>query len=324
MLLPPDVKSQIASYLDPLSSFNFGLTCKTHWKLLYPVIQRHAHLFAETPVVFAEVSVVGAHEAWRLLRDILRDPSKGWYITDLSVPPCWDNIQPSTPVEDADLLQTAARALLDLYPAPITSTDVSLVEEIETGVATGSFLSVLAVLIHHLPNLRALRVVPVLDDFMLEDLLARIASEYGSSTNAARLPFKRLRTVVLSHWDDEGSIRPDWVLPFLYFPSLRKLVSMSMGGDFVSRTGNLENPYHPQPRSKIEKLHFWGCQLDAAALEYILSCTPDLKHFRYDAGGCVVNGSLYNAKAVLEALSDHTRHSLETLVMTHISYEEEV
>lgn len=63
------------------------------------------------------------------------------------------------PLEDAEQLQNAARALLDLYPPLSTTTEEAcLVERIETGIATVSLDSIMAVLIHHLPNLKVLRM----------------------------------------------------------------------------------------------------------------------------------------------------------------------
>lgn len=112
MLLPlllPEIKLSIVDHLDPFSTINFSLTSRDHWETCRSGIERHARLFTEAPVV-------DAVDVWKVLRDVLQDDSKGQYITELSLPANWEMQQPSTPVEDVDLLQDAARALLDIYP----------------------------------------------------------------------------------------------------------------------------------------------------------------------------------------------------------------
>jgi hypothetical protein len=69
-LLPPELKLSIVDHLDPFSTVNFGLTCRHHWELYRPVIEKHARSFAEAPVV-------DAVDVWKLLRDILQDDSRG-------------------------------------------------------------------------------------------------------------------------------------------------------------------------------------------------------------------------------------------------------
>ncbi|KAF3006762.1 hypothetical protein E8E13_010030 [Curvularia kusanoi] len=315
MFLPSELKLQIAGYLDPLSSVEFGATCKEHWKLCRPIFQKHAQSFAEAPVV-------SATDIWRLLRDILQDGSKGWYVTEINLTANWDDKQPSTPVEDVDILQDAAKKLLELYPQH--SEEDLLVQEIEEGIVTGASASVIAVLIHHLPNLKTFRMTAVRDQNVLEHLLFRMAAEFGNTANASKLPFQQLRTVALSCYDTENLLSADWILPFLRVPSLRTFAGNMLGGNFSSGIGMKTAPLLPHPRSNIEEFFFTCCQFDASVVEYILTCVHSLKRFTYEAEGRIASEHPYDANVVLKALSDHTWNSLEYLVLIHPSYSDEL
>lgn len=198
MLLPPELKLNVVEHLDPFSSFSFSITSKEHWKLCRLVSHKHRRLFAEAPVVGA------ATDFGNLLRDVIQDPSRGWYITELSLTASWNRRPPSTPMHSVDLLQDAARASMHLYSHLGTSEEIAFVDRIEAGVAAGLADSIVAVLIHHLPNLKTLKITATRGNNVLEDLLFRIAAEYAKSAIASRLPFQRLRTVSISHYDTES------------------------------------------------------------------------------------------------------------------------
>lgn len=315
MLLPPEIKLDVADYLDPLSSINFGITCKEHWKLCQPIFKKHTKAFAETPIVTA-------YNALDLLRDTLQDPSKGWYIREISFRDRWDDPF-TTPMEDAEQLQNAARQLLSLFPHLSTNLeDDCLITQIQDGLATGRPESAVAVLLHYLPNLRTLRLT-MSGGNVFELLLERIGIEYATAVKRSNLPCQRLCTVSLAHHDTEGCISPDWALPFLRLPSLRTFAANMMGGDFWRGESASAVPFYPHPQSNVEEFFFVGCQFDSAALEYLLSCTPALKRFTYNAGGCCTSEDPYDAKIVLKALAEHTQHSLECLVLGHFMYDEE-
>lgn len=329
-LLPPEIKLSIADHLDPFSTINFSLTSKDHWETCRSGIERHARLFTEAPVV-------DAIDVWKLLRDILQDDSKAQYITELSLPANWEMQQPSTPVEDVDLLQDAARALLDIYPQLNVLVDRSpqinypdeatLMERIVEGVAAGSPPSIVVVLIHHLPNLRIFKMTgpgeseekecEVLDAFLF-----KVAADLGNTAKASQLPFRRLRTVALSDWDTEYCVSVNHVLPFLHIPSLRTFAGHALSGYFWTSNQN-KDIVHLHPRSNIEEFFFVNCQISASAVEYMLSCTQELKRFTYSAGGHNISGSSYDAKKVLNSLSNHAWHSLEHLLLIHPSYKEQ-
>lgn len=315
MLLPSELKINVAEFLDPQSSINFGITCKEHWQLCQAIFKKHTQAFAEAPIVTA-------YNALDLLRATIQDPSQGWYIREISFKERWD--LSTTPVEDADQLRQAARPLKSLYPHSSTNAGMEdLITQIDHGLATGRPDSVVGVLLHHLPNLRTLRVTMASRGNLFESLLERIGIEYVDDVKRASLPLQCLRTVSLAHHDTEGCVSPDWALPFLRLPSLRTFAASMMGGDFGRGQYEPSVSFHPHPQSGIEEFFFVGCQFDSAALEYLLSCTPALKRFTYDAGGCCVSDEPYDAKVVLKALAEHTQHSLECVILSHFMHNEE-
>jgi hypothetical protein len=319
-LLPPELKLSIVDHLDPFSTVNFGLTCRHHWELYRPVIEKHARSFAEAPVV-------DAVDVWKLLRDILQDDSRGRYITELSLPANWEMQQPSTPVEDMDLLQDAARALLDIYPQLDESGEDTLIERIVEGVAAGWPPSIIVVLIHHLPNLKTFKMTGPGDSEereceVLEDFLFKIAVDFGNTAKASKLPFRRLRTVALSYWENEYCVSANYVLPFLHIPSLRTFAGHALSG-YLWNSNQTKDIVRLHPRSNIEEFFFVNCQFSASAVEYMLSCTQALKRFTYSAGGHNISASPYDAKKVFKSLSTHAWHSLEHLLLIHPSYKEQ-
>lgn len=315
MDLPSELKLNIADYLDPQSSINFGITCREHWRLCQPLYKKHTKAFLEAPIVTA-------HNALDLLRGTLQDSSQGWYIRELSFRDRWDDPF-TTPVDDAEQLQKAAAQLKILYTHPSTDSEQEcIVTQIEQGLDTGHPASAMAVLLHHLPNLRTLRLT-LGHGNVFESLLERIGLDYVDIAKRSSLPLQHIRAVTLAHYDSEGCIGPDWALLFLRIPSLRTFAASLMGRDLRRGRSEFDVPLYPHPKSNIEELFFTGCQFNSAALEYLISCTPNLKRFTYDAGGCCTSEDAYDAKIVLKALAEHTRDSLECLVLSHFAYQEE-
>jgi hypothetical protein len=315
MDLPSELKLNVADYLDPQSSINFGLTCKEHWQLCRPLFKKHTLAFLQAPIVTAQ-------NALELLRATLQDPSQGWYIREISFQDGWDDPS-TTPVDDAERLQEAVSQLKHLYSHSDTGLEQDwVVTQIERGLETGDPASAVAVLLHHLPYLRTLRLTMGHGN-VFESLLERIGVEYINAAKRSNLPLQHLRTVALAYYDTEGCIGPDWALTFLRIPSLRTFAASMMGGDFRHGQSDSEVPFYPHPKSNIEEFYFTMCQFDSAALEYLISCTFDLKRFEYGAGGCCTDEAAYEAKSVLKALAEHARDSLEYLVLSHFAYQEE-
>ena len=351
-LLTPELKLCITDHLDPVSTLNFALTCKEHWKLNQNLLQHPTRRFAEAPLL-ASYEVLGPPNRhidgpprtrigiWQTLEDVLRDPRKGWYITEIDLRSGWVDLNRKAPEDVPPEFLEAAIELMDLYP-PLFDDDWRLttplrlhelldpaekciVTQIYDDVKSGSPAGVLAILVHHLPNLRTLRMTMDNDDMTFGVMIDWVAIEYMDAAKALRLPFQRLKTVALSHYDTEGCIAADWALIFLHLPSLRTFAASMMGGDFRRRKMDIAKARSAQPPSGVEEFIFSSCQFEAKALGYMIARTRALKRFTYTAGGPCTDEALYDPKVVLNALSKYAGDSLEHLVLQHFDLcEEEV
>jgi hypothetical protein len=349
-LLPPELKLSIADYLDPISSLNFALTCKEYWKLCQALLESHTKRFAEAPLL-ASYEIEGAARPlmdgpprprigiWQTLKDVLRDPKKGWYITEIDLRSCWVHDNSKAPEEVPEEFLDAAMKLMDLYP-PLVDGDSRamknaidlyhvedpaekcIVTQIYNDVKAGSPSGVLAILIHHLLNLKTIRMTMDREDTTFAAMIDWVAIEYMDEAKSPHLPFQRLKTAALSHYDTEGCIAADWVLTFLRIPSLRTFAASMMGGDF-RRKMDIPKERSIRPGSKIEEFVFTSCQFEAKAVEYMIANTLSLKRFTYAAGGACTNEALYDPKVILKALAKYARDSLEYLVLQHFDLTEE-
>jgi hypothetical protein len=347
-ILPPELKLSIADFLDPISSLDYALTCKDHWKLCHTLLEMHTKRFAEAPVLAsydtqgvptpcADGSSRARCGIWQTLGNILRDPKEGWYITEIDLISCWVDDNKKPPEEVPTEFLDAAMELMDLYPPleladSITHESVNsyrsedcseaIVTRIFNDIKAGSPSGALAILIHHLPNLRTLRMTRDHDDVVFGAVIDQVAIEYSNTAKIPRLPFRRLKTVSLSHYDTEGCISVDRSLPFLRIPSLRIFAASMMGGTF-RRKMRLPKAGSFQPESNVEEFFFSDCQFDARALEYMIAQTRSLKRFTYFAGGAIVDEALYDPKVILRALVKYAQNSLEHLILGHEHLDEE-
>jgi hypothetical protein len=347
-ILPPELKLSIADFLDPISTLNYALTCKEHWKLCHSLLETHTRRFAEAPVL-ASYDTQGVPTPcadgssrtncgiWQTLGNVLRDPKEGWYITEIDLISCWVDVR-KAPEEVPPEFLDAAMELMDLYPPPeladsITNESVNsyrsedcsevLVTRIFNDIKAGSPSGALAILIHHLPNLRTLRMTIDREDAVFGAVIDQVAIEYSNAAKVPRLPFRRLKTVSLSHYDSEGCISADRSLPFLRIPSLRIFAASMMGGTF-RRKMRLPIMGPVQPESNVEEFFFSDCQFDARAVEYMIAQTRSLKRFTYYAGGTIVDDeALYDPKVILRALVKYAQNSLEHLILGHGHLHEE-
>jgi hypothetical protein len=347
-ILPPELKLSIADFLDPVSSLNYALTCKEHWKLCHTLLKTHTKRFAEAPVLAsydtqglptpcADGSSRTCCGIWQTLENVLRDPREGWYITEIDLISCWVDNKKAPEEVPAEFLDSAME-LMDLYP-PLELADSTTIESVNIyrsedcseevlvtqildDIKAGSPSGVLAVLVHHLPNLRTLRMTMDREDAVFGTVIDRVATEYSNAAKVPRLPFRRLKTVSLSHYDTENCISADFALPFLRIPSLRIFAASMMGGNFRRKT-RLSKMRLFEPKSNVEEFFFSDCQFDARAVEYLIAQTRSLKRFTYFAGGAIIDEALYDPKVILRALVKYAQNSLEHLILGHGHLDEE-
>lgn len=330
LLLPPELKLNIIERLDPESSLQFALTNSHYAKLCQDVLREHTRRFAETPSIEA---TDGGKSLWTSLREILQDPRKAWYVTELNLTSQrQDDISELGSDENIALFKAAAKELLPLYPHDPTFFTT------EHGGDTGSFggntgslwdgfddlieagVEEIAVilLIHYLPHLRKFRMTDdITYEGRLEIFMRRIAAGYQNPALASRMPLQHLKVAAIAHYDSEGSCHVEWAVYFLCVPSLRTFTSFSMGSEGVMECeGNDEAHLRTSagiPVSNVEELEFSNCQFDPESLHTILPLIKNLKRFSYQAAGHTVALQDYEPRKVIDALAIHAGHSLEEL-----------
>jgi hypothetical protein len=342
-MLPSELKLNIAQYLDPDSTLNFALTCKEYATHCKSTLRVHHQKLSERQVID---TTNGGILLWKLLKEVLHDPSVGWYVRELNLPATrqcsWENGEtnheevPSN--EDKELFNHAARQLQNLYPVEeryddkgegypfdddITPSD--LIGSIQKRIS-GSFEDgIIAILIHYLPFLDTIRLTAIYGD-CFELALWHIADKYKSSPHPDRLPLRHLTTAAVVHWDSEMCCHADWACFFAGLPSLRTFVARHMGD-----TPRIEAAHkdwlsvNHVPSSNVTELFFHQCQFDVRGLATILAGVKNLRKFTYIGGGSIVSDSAYyEPKRVIRALAKHAGNTLEEIVLHQDDYELDV
>lgn len=324
---PLELKLCVAEYLDPASAFDFAITNRSHWYLCASLIQKHKRLFTE----YQKIDTANAGRlVWTKLEEILNDPSRGWYVRELNLPggrqTNWHatvhgsgpvNPQaPNIPDTYFALFSAAARKLKDRYPTKIIGQDEDdeiqdIAAYIEESIAQGKDSGIVALLVHHLPKLKILRFTDNVE-YVFQTLLEQVAIGYGDPMRAPMMPFQRLESAAVAHWDTEGSCSPRWALNLSCIPSFRRFAAQAIGGLMANRGALLPT------KSNTKEIFFMGSMVHVCALRVILGGIKALERFSYDCGGAIVStDSTFAPKRVIKALAKYQAHSLEELILSY-------
>ncbi|KAH7402327.1 hypothetical protein DE146DRAFT_653032 [Phaeosphaeria sp. MPI-PUGE-AT-0046c] len=331
--LPAELKLSTIQYLDPESAFRFAMTCKEYATICRSVLKAHGQQLSQGRILD---TTWGDTLLWGVLKEVLDDPSVGWYIRELNLPPTrqvsWADehgpIQVTPSKEDKRLFRQAAQRLQDLYTPTTRFTGIQtrypfenitvpndMVTTIEERISQGFEDGILAILLHYLPFLHTIRITDS-GTAGLQIFVRRIADEYQKPDRSPHLPLRHLKTAAVAHWDTEMGCDPDWAVSFCDIPSVTTFAAQSMadGSGFVTKD---HYPNDQIPTSNVTELFFCNCQFDVEyGLAIILAGINNLKKFTYSGGGCTVSdSSCYNPKMVIRELVKYAAHSLEELVM---------
>ena len=111
-LLPTELILNIIEYLDPTSTLHLALSSKAQSKLCEDRLREHATLFEEYSVIRPSND---RYLIWVIIKEILRDPSKGWYVRELDLVCARPEKRPAMPDEDRSLFTAAVKQLEQLY-----------------------------------------------------------------------------------------------------------------------------------------------------------------------------------------------------------------
>lgn len=316
--LPPELKLTIAENLDPQSCLHLALTCRDLYNLCQTMLEEHERLFSELRVIRSDQT--NRHVLWTTLREVLKDPRKGWYVRDLDLPASrwyhWDGAnlgQHGNQEEDQEIFQQAARALRRVYrDADEDFPDDGVIRTIELRIGAGYDDGIIAVLIHHLPFLKTIRITD-LETIALEHMLMKIAASYKNQSKLKGLPLQHLTSASVAHWDSEYSCNSSWAADLLSLPSMHFFAANAMSGhhDFY---GNPDTAFAGiMPYSNLTELYLISCAFDVENLEAILAGIRGLRKFTYTDGGATVSDSEFEPKKIIAAVAKLAGHSLEEL-----------
>jgi len=338
--LPAELVLNIVECMDPDSTLNLALTCKSHSTLCKSVLVEHGRLLSEWQIV--DTTDAGTL-LWETLKEVLEDPRKGWYVRELNLPgsrqyswnpemslfppPPHAGLAPSD--QEKEMFKAAARKLTKLYPTlesdhtlargsfqPYLSRPNNLICTIEDRIDFGIEDAIVAILLHHLPYLNTIRLTGVDDTSdCLELMMHRIAGGYKDPAMAPKLPLQHLKTAAVAYGNTEGCITPDWACAFLSIPSLRTFAAYAMGGSPTQAVRDCYLRTGAEPCSNVSELFFARSQFEVEGLEVILAGIKNLQKLTYRGGDASVSYSQYEPRKLIQALAKHVGHSLEELVL---------
>ncbi|PVI05122.1 hypothetical protein DM02DRAFT_127237 [Periconia macrospinosa] len=355
--LPTELKLEIMGYLDPTSCFNIAISCKEHWDTFRSLVETHSRLISENnPFHVGAISdsrifeIIDSPRLGWYVRDCIlehseygdqNDTVENFDLDDLYVP---NRETANFEAEKARLNNDYSKWMKNerLHGKPIAYQGREII-------------TLVTVLMHHLPFLTTLSISSgssfrFLIDAVEEDempflnfmhVLAKAYIQSSSAQQIRDLPFSHLTTVAIARGDYLFT-RTDWCSHFLYIPTLRNFVGRRLAGtydchenEFVKKPAepswdedtklekyNLEfaHPlYKEAPYSKVEELLFLEAKVDMFVLNDILSRTPSLRRFSYQANDVLYESEAkafaYCPKKIFLSLLKHTSQSLEQLTL---------
>jgi hypothetical protein len=341
--LPVELTICIAGYLDPDTTLDFALTCRRNAVLCKSLLQEHGSLLSEWQIIDTKKAQT---LTWQALLEILDDPSRGWYIRELSLPGTrqqdwsrpqphnWTHLQsgirvdfPAPCAEEKNTMKKAARKVGSLYPIlhsrhvlardpspPLLQRPNDIVGTIEDRIDQSNDDGVIAILLHHLPNLKTIRFTEHEDSDCFELMVHRIAGAYQEPSKAANLPLRHLATAAVSYGRSDEYNTPLWASAFLNIPSLRTFAVYEMDGVYEKTRSSYLGPV-AQSISNVTELYFKDCRFDHEALDTLLAGVKHLKKFTLDCSN-LGTGEFYDGnKNLIQALSERAGQSVEELVL---------
>ncbi|KAJ4994390.1 hypothetical protein SVAN01_00219 [Stagonosporopsis vannaccii] len=325
--LAPELKLHIIEFLDLVPTLHFALTSKEHLALSQGRMKEHA-MFTKYSTI---QTTYDGTLIWDLTKEVLIDPRKGWYVRELNLIAGRPDVHETLSEEDKTLFRTAANKLLPVYPRELNffavedSAPRELGDMLDHSITRGFEDAILVILIHHLPQLRVLRMADMFGGDCFLAFMRRVAACYQNPALATHMPLQHLKTVQVAHSDTEFCMSVDWAVYFICVPSLRTFAAFMMGSEGVAEfhadvdsEDNGGSEAHLRniagtPVSNVEELMFYQCQFDPQTFNTILPLIKNLKRFCYHAAGHIAAYADYEPRKVIRALANHAADFLEEL-----------
>ncbi len=183
--------------------------------------------------------------------------------------------------------------------------------------------AILAILIHHLPVLKTIRISGMTAAYILP-VINKITQAYGDPTKAQQLPLHELTTAAITPWIREGNRNVDWISTFLRLPSLQTFAAHSMTCASLGQRSNINLSLRAAPLSNVTTLFLYHCRFEPKILDEILVEIKALKKFAYVVSSASYPYIRYEQEKLLSTIAHQTKDSLEELIMHLQDFREEV
>ncbi|KAF2501500.1 hypothetical protein BU16DRAFT_522468 [Lophium mytilinum] len=296
--LPNELLLSIFSFVDIDDLVSFAVTC------------RHIHAVGEGPLrehkalqdKYHTVTCANQDDcaSWNLLYDVILDPLVELYARELDFAAerkmDWDTHEEWCQVAMEQSKRLPDPDWRDLL---LRRNDDQIIER----------------LLLSFPRLRKLHYVPHRWNSSPFDTVMKAATGYKRAELGmlplGHLVFQHLTTVSFAHWDTEGSVSFQWLLYFSRIPSVRTVNGHMVGYE----TSREEAAYFADNllQSNATSLTMSFSCVGIDAFRSMIMGMPKLRSFAYDYAGPSVDDYDFDAKAMINILSEYTKESLESL-----------
>ncbi|KAF1842636.1 uncharacterized protein K460DRAFT_410034 [Cucurbitaria berberidis CBS 394.84] len=267
--LPPELKLDIAEYLDPESSLQLALTCRDQHKLCISILSEYRRLLSEGQAIDTSDPKSAGTLLWSTLKEAARALEERYQNVDGG---------------------SEGSNQYSFYSRPDFN-DLILV--LEDRITDGCDDAIIAILIHHLPFLKTIRITDAETD-CLQIMMRHVAAAYKNPT------LQRLTTAAVARRDTEYTCDVEWACTFLSLPSIRTFAANMMGVS-PELGGILRYVLEDGKRySNATELFLIHCQFDVKGLEFVL------------------------AARVITAVAKAAGHSLEELKLAQDAFDAEM
>lgn len=185
------------------------------------------------------------------------------------------------------------------------------VESLCSEAARGKRMEMIALLLLFIPNLKSLELIkcsPVTKH--LRDMIFTISEQNEQWSSGVRKLLTNLESVMLEgDPDNRTALAIEPLLWFATIPSMRTLLGNYVHGVWGARC----QMTLPRKSSNVKKVCLWDSAVREDVLEQLLVGMDSLESFTYFHNTDIANGHGMNARKILSALHQYTKHSLKFL-----------
>lgn len=152
-----------------------------------------------------------------------------------------------------------------------------------TAIERGEWGAVLSLLLLFLPSLEEIEIESgnLADTKFLHQIVEVMAQQAETAQS-----LRKLRSFSIAHWDTEGGMSTDVILPFCAVPSVRTIRAHMLEED--DHFGLLPPPLPSSKQYQVRNLRISNSCIGGNTMANLLRCFPVLEKIYYDHGGAIV------------------------------------